>query len=174
MNSPLVVVMGVSGAGKSTVGRRLAAALSVPFCDGDDLHPPANIAKQSAGIPLVDADRFPWLDRIGGRLAEAAAGQGIVVACSALRRSYRDRLRGWAPELLIVHLTARPTLLRERTEQRAGHFMPPALLPAQLATLEPPGADEAAVSIDVGAPVAQVVETAHAWVQQRIAEARPQ
>jgi gluconokinase len=145
-----IVVMGVSAAGKTTVGRALAAELGIAFVDGDDLHPPANVAKMTAGIPLTDADRRPWLDRVGHALADADA---LVIACSALRRTYRDRIRRAAPDAFFVLLDADPAVLHERIAARAGHFMPPALLDSQLALLEPLQPDEAGVRIDVaGAP----------------------
>ncbi|MHC5906093.1 gluconokinase [Streptomyces sp. S6] len=153
MSTPqVVVVMGVSGTGKTTVGLLLAARLGVPYAEGDDFHPPANIAKMSAGIPLDDADRAPWLDSIGA-WAHDRAGLGGVVSCSALKRSYRDRLRAAAPGLLFVHLGGSRELVEERMRRREGHFMPTALLDSQFATLEPLGVDEAGVAVDVaGAP----------------------
>lgn len=147
--SPRVVVMGVSAAGKSSVGIALAALLGVPFADADDLHPPANVAKMASGVPLDDADRAPWLDLVGRALADAPTG--LVVACSALRRSYRDRLRAAAPGVVFVHLHGAPDLLAARAAARAGHFMPPALLESQLATLEPLAPDEAGIVLDVAA-----------------------
>lgn len=148
------VVMGVSGCGKTSVGALLASELGRPFLADDDLHAPAAVAKMAAGIPLDDEDRRPWLDRIGARLAD---DERIVVACSALKRSYRDRLRSAAPELNFVHLTGTPVLLRRRTMTRTGHFMPPSLLESQLAALDPLGADERGAVIDVGDPLPAVV-----------------
>lgn len=147
-----VVVMGVSGSGKTTVGAALADALGMPFTDGDALHPAANVAKMSAGIPLTDEDRAPWLDAIGAVLA---AGP-VVVACSALKRAYRDRLRTAAPDLQLVYLEADRDVLRDRMSQRT-HFMPPSLLDSQLATLEPPSADERAITVDTDAPLTTLV-----------------
>jgi len=146
-----VVVMGVSAVGKSAVGTALAADLGLPFLDADDLHPAASIAKMAAGQPLDDADRMPWLDAVGARLA--AAPEGLVVACSALTRSYRDRLRAAAPDTVFVHLTGSPALLQERAARRQGHFMPASLLRSQLDTLEELGADERGFALDVTAPV---------------------
>jgi len=150
-----VVVMGVSGSGKSTVGAALADALGLRFVDGDSLHPAANVAKMAAGIPLDDADRAPWLDAIGQVLA---AGP-VVVACSALKRQYRDRLRAAAPTLRLVFLDGSRTLLASRMAARPGHFMPTSLLDSQLATLEVPGPDEHALTVDVATPVARLVST---------------
>ena len=148
-----VVVMGVSGSGKTTVGAALADALGLRFVDGDALHPAANVAKMAAGIPLDDADRAPWLDAVGAVLA---AGP-VVVACSALKRAYRDRLRAAAPDLELVFLDGSRELLASRMASRPGHFMPASLLDSQLATLEPPTVDEHSVTVDVAAPVAGIV-----------------
>lgn len=145
--------MGVSGSGKSTVGEALAAALGVPFVDGDSLHPKANVAKMAAGIPLDDADRAPWLDAVGATLANGP----VVVACSALKRAYRDRLRTAAPQLELVYLEADPAVLEERVSHRPGHYMPASLLDSQLATLQPPTADEHAVTVDSAQPLAELV-----------------
>ena len=148
-----VVVMGVSGSGKTTVGAALADALGLPFVDGDELHPAANVAKMAAGIPLDDADRAPWLDAVGAVLA---AGP-VVVACSALKRAYRDRLRAAAPALELVFLDGSRELLASRLVARPGHFMPASLLDSQLATLERPSPDERPVTVDIAAPVAEIV-----------------
>ncbi len=142
--------MGVSGCGKSTVGTRLAQRIGATFLDADDFHPPANVARMRAGIALTDAERAPWLDALSARLAAAGAGdESVVLACSALKRSYRDALRRGAPALTLVYLTGSTALLAERVGARPGHYMPPTLLPSQLATLEPPGADEQAITLDV-------------------------
>ncbi|WP_340381898.1 gluconokinase [Streptomyces sp. SS7] len=153
MRTPHVVaVMGVAGTGKTTIGPLLAARLGVPYAEGDDFHPPANIAKMSAGVPLEDADRWPWLDAIGA-WAHGRAGRGGVVSCSALKRSYRDRLRATAPGLVFVHLAGDRTLIEDRMGHRRGHFMPTALLDSQFATLQPLQPDEAGVVVDVsGSP----------------------
>jgi carbohydrate kinase (thermoresistant glucokinase family) len=164
-----VVVMGVSGTGKSSVAAGLANALRVPWVDGDDLHVPDAVARMRAGLPLADDDRWPWLDRIGACLTDrTAAPHGVVVACSALKRAYRDRLRAAAPDLCFVFLDGPVALIRQRLEQRRGHYMPPALLESQLHTLEKPGADEPDVlHADIGAPVAQVVASIGAQLLQR-------
>lgn len=150
-----VVVMGVSGTGKSTVGRALAAELGLPFVEGDDLHPPANVAKMAAGIPLDDADRAPWLDRVAAELA----ARPCVVACSALKRAYRDRLRAAAPDLALVFLDGDPATLAERVGARSAHFMPVSLLDSQLATLEPPTPDEQPIAADVALAPAEIVRS---------------
>ena len=143
-----LVVMGVSGSGKTTVGSALAQRLGWTFLDADDLHPPANIAAMAAGHPLTDAERAPWLDAV----AEWVQGhRPCVVACSALRRRYRDVLRG--DGVLFVYLEADPALLAARLGRRTGHFMPPSLLGSQLDTLEPPGPDEASVTVEASAPL---------------------
>jgi gluconokinase len=156
----VIVVMGVSGCGKSTVGKALALALKLPFIEGDDLHPPHNVARMAAGTPLTDADRQTWLDALALRLGNAQVQlQGAVASCSALKRGYRDHLRQAAPQILFVHLHGSPGLLRQRLDARVGHYMPAALLQSQLDTLEPLGADEAAVRLDISAsPSALVAE----------------
>ena len=158
---PCVVVMGVSGTGKSTVGRLLAARLHVPFADADDLHPPANIAKMTAGVPLDDTDRLPWLESVGRLLrTRESAGTGVVVTCSALRRRYRDVLRAACPSVFFVHLTGDPRLLAERVGRRGGHFMPAGLLASQLRTLEPLEPDEEGVRLDVTPPPEELADAA--------------
>lgn len=152
-----VVVMGVSAAGKSSVGSALAVRLGVEFADADDLHSSANRAKMAAGIPLTDDDRGPWLDSVGRVLADASSG-GLVIACSALRRIYRDRIRQIAPDTFFVYLDGDPLLLAERASSRTGHFMPASLLASQLATLEPLAADELGVRIDVADSVDALAE----------------
>ncbi|GAB3683328.1 gluconokinase [Angustibacter aerolatus] len=157
--SPLLVVMGVSGSGKTTTGEALAARLGLDYADADGFHPPANVAKMAAGHPLDDADRAPWLRAIGTWLAEHD-GVGGVVTCSALRVTYRDVLRQAAPRLRLVHVSASREVLRERVGARRGHFMPPELLDSQLATLEPLAEGEHGVTVDVGQPVDAVVDDA--------------
>ena len=148
---PVLVVMGVSGCGKSTVGARLAEALGLEFLEGDAFHAPSNVAKMASGLPLTDADRADWLVLLAGKLAVAVRERrGIVLACSALKRAYREHLRTGAPELRLVHLTGARDKLLERTTQRSGHYMPASLLESQLATLEPPEADENALTFDIG------------------------
>jgi gluconokinase len=160
MRTPqVVVVMGVAGTGKTTIGPLLAARLGVPYAEGDDFHPQANIDKMSAGIPLDDSDRWPWLDAIG-QWAHGRAGLGGVVSSSALKRSYRDRLRAVAPDVVFVHLTGDRKLIEERMTQRQGHFMPTALLDSQFATLQPLGPDEAGVAVDVAGSPQEITERA--------------
>ncbi|MEV6588586.1 gluconokinase [Streptomyces acidicola] len=160
MRSPhVVVVMGVAGTGKTTIGPLLAARLGVPYAEGDDFHPPANIAKMSAGVPLDDTDRWPWLDAIGA-WAHGRAGLGGVVSCSALKRSYRDRLLAAAPELVFVHLIGDRELVGERMTHRQGHFMPTALLDSQFATLQPLLAEEPGVAVDVAGTPEEITERA--------------
>jgi gluconokinase len=147
---PVIVLMGVSGCGKSTIGGVLQGRLGWELCEGDDLHPAANVEKMAHGHPLTDDDRWGWLDRIREWIdAEIAAGRPAVVTCSALKRRYRDRLRD--PHVVFVHLAGSRDLLLARLTARQGHFMPAALLDSQLADLEPPGSDEQAVRIDIGA-----------------------
>ena len=149
-SSELVVVMGVSGCGKSTVGQLLAATRGVEFAEGDRFHSPENVARMAAGIPLRDEDRQGWLSTLADRLAAArSAGHGLVLSCSALKRSYRDVLRRGAPELMLVHLTGSRDVLAGRMADRPGHYMPASLLDSQLAILEPPGAGENSRSFDV-------------------------
>lgn len=143
--------MGVSGCGKTTVGALVAHELGLPFTDGDSLHPVKNIAKMAAGNPLNDGDRRPWLETVGRELA--GSGNGLVVACSALKRSYRDAIRTQAPDAVFLHLAGSREILGSRLEGRSGHVMPAALLESQLATLEPLGADEASVVLDISVPV---------------------
>ena len=141
--APSVVVMGVSASGKTTLARKLAAALGARFIEGDDLHPAANRAAMSQGRPLTDAMRAPWLAAIASAIrAEQAAGHRAVVSCSALKQSYRDDLRARAEPLCFLFLDGPRALLEERIHHRHGHFMPPSLLDSQLATLEPPGRGE--------------------------------
>lgn len=151
-----VVVMGVSGSGKSTVGVALAQRLGVPFVDADTLHPPANIAKMAAGEPLDDDDRRPWLDMVGEWLA--GHRDGGVVSCSALKRKYRDQLRVHCPQVEFLHLAGSSALIGGRLAARTGHFMPAALLRSQFAALEPLGADEAGATIDIGQGVDAIID----------------
>lgn len=152
--------MGVSGCGKSTFGRALAAELGWPFLDADDFHPPANIAKMSRGVPLDDEDRRPWLDALADQIARRGGG-GLVLACSALKQAYRDRLAAGG-ECRWLHLDGPRELLAARLAARAGHFMAAGLLDSQLAILEPP---RDGLAIDIGlAPAAQVAR-ARAWLE---------
>ncbi|MEV5045991.1 gluconokinase [Streptomyces griseoincarnatus] len=160
MNTPhVVVVMGVAGTGKTTIGPLLAARLGVPYAEGDDFHPQSNIAKMSAGTPLTDDDRWPWLDAIGD-WAQGRAGLGGVVSCSALKRSYRDRLRAAAPGVVFVHLSGDRALVEDRMSHRQGHFMPTALLDSQFATLQPLEPDEAGVAVNVTGSPEEITERA--------------
>ena len=151
-----IVVMGVSGSGKSTVGAGLAQRLRVPFADADDLHPQANIDKMAAGHPLTDVDRLPWLDTIGAWLAGHRAGG--VMSCSALKRAYRDRLRSAAADTLFVHLDGPAEVIARRQASRPGHFMPASLLRSQFETLEPLGPGECGLTVDVDQSVDEVID----------------
>ena len=166
MSTPhVVVVMGVAGTGKTTIGPLLAARLGVPYAEGDDFHPQANISKMSAGIPLDDDDRWPWLDAIG-TWAHERAGLGGVVSCSALKRSYRDRLRAEAPGVVFVHLSGDRALIEDRMAHRQGHFMPTALLDSQFAALQPLQEDEAGVAVDVSGTPEEITERAVAALRR--------
>jgi carbohydrate kinase (thermoresistant glucokinase family) len=159
MNDWRIVVMGVSGCGKSSVGLALAEALGARFIDGDDLHPEANKAKMSAGIPLDDSDRWPWLDLVGQALTP-----NTVIACSALKRVYRERILAGAPNTFFVHLDGSREILEQRLSARSGHFMPATLLDSQLAILEPLGSDEAGVVIDIDQPISRIIALAEASI----------
>ena len=164
-----VVVMGVSGTGKSTVGRALAREAGWSFVEGDDLHPPANIAKMEAGNPLTDEDRAPWLDEVNARAREhAAAGHSCVLTCSALRRVYRDRLRDGVEQMFFVHLAGSFEVLEPRMQARERHFMPTGLLHSQLDTLEELEPDEDGVRVDVAGTVEEVVAAASAAIERRL------
>ena len=151
-----IVVMGVSGSGKSTVGAALAQRLRVPFADADDFHPAANIEKMTAGHALNDADRRPWLDSIGQWLA--AHPNGGVMSCSALKRAYRDQLRQHCAGVEFLHLVGTPEVIGRRQASRPGHFMPASLLASQFETLEPLLADEYGVDVDVDQDIDSIVE----------------
>jgi gluconokinase len=168
MASP-IVVMGVSGSGKSTVGAALAQRLRVPFADADDFHPPANIAKMTAGQALNDDDRYPWLEAIGGWLAERCSDGGVM-SCSALKRRYRDQLRRHCPNVELLHLSGTPDVIRKRQASRPGHFMPASLLASQFDTLEPLQSDEHGIVIDVDQSIDYIVETYIASTQARATE----
>lgn len=154
-----IIVMGVAGSGKTTVGRALSKALGVPFIDGDDLHAAAARAKMAQGIALDDMDRMPWLDRIGAALAdEARYPQGAVVACSALRGIYRDRLRTRVgPQLRFLFLQGDKALMRQRVARRKGHYMPVSLIDSQFAALEPPEAESDVVTMAADAHIEKVL-----------------
>ncbi|MBN9139184.1 gluconokinase [Phyllobacterium sp.] len=159
-----LIVMGVSGSGKSSVGEGIAAALSLPFIEGDGLHPESNVKKMSAGIPLTDEDRWPWLDKIGAELAKAE--KGVVVSCSALKKMYRDRLRREAGgTLAFVFLDGSLAVLRDHMGKRTGHFMPLSMLDSQLATLESPMGEPLVFTQDVAHPIMQIVEASVAWLR---------
>ncbi|WP_240341704.1 gluconokinase [Arthrobacter sp. Alg241-R88] len=164
MRTHHVVVMGVSGCGKSTVGALLAQEIGAVFLDGDSLHPSANIEKMATGIPLDDEDRQPWLQEVGRRLA-ADSGHSLVIACSALKRSYRDLIRSEAAEARFVHLHGTASLLAARMSARPGHFMPPSLLASQLETLEPLGEGESGIVLDIGESPARLASEAAAWLE---------
>ncbi|MCO5130839.1 MAG: gluconokinase [Xanthobacteraceae bacterium] len=154
-----VVVMGVSGSGKSTVGAALARRLGWRFEDGDAFHPPANVAKMKAGHPLDDNDRRPWLEAIAAEIARVAAARGhVVIACSALKRAYRDILIGGRRDARIVFLDGDQALIAGRLAKRKGHFMPPGLLASQFATLEPPDAGEHVTTVPIDADVESIVD----------------
>lgn len=159
---PLIVVMGVSGSGKSVVGEELARRLRVPYGEGDDLHPAANVEKMAAGVPLADEDRWPWLDRCARWLAEHDGGGGVL-ACSALKRSYRERLLEGAPRTRFAELDVPESVLRERLAGRTGHFMPASLLASQLEALQPLAVDEPGVRVAVasGFGVEDTVDLVH-------------
>lgn len=159
-----IIVMGVSGSGKSTVGEKLASALNLSFLEGDSLHPKANVDKMASGIPLQDEDRWPWLDKIGERLATAE--NGIIVSCSSLKKSYRDRLRNASRgPLLFVFLDGSFDVLYEHMGHRTGHFMPVAMLESQLATLESPVGEPLVFRADVADPIEKIVAASLNWVQ---------
>ncbi len=162
------IVMGVSGSGKSLIGGAIAAQLGVPFIEGDRLHPEANVAKMSSGVPLTDDERWPWLDRVGEDLrSAAAASKGAVAACSALKRIYRDRLRAAAgPTLRFVFLRGERATLAARLTARKHHFMPASLLDSQLATLEEPTSEAGVCTIDVEATPDAIVAAAVAWLKR--------
>ncbi len=149
-----VVIMGVAGCGKSSIGAALSAAWAVPYADGDDLHPAANVAKMRAGTPLTDEDRWPWLDRVAQALRDDAP---CIVGCSALKRAYRDRIRdGAGGPVQFVHLAGSHDLIAARMAQRQGHYMPLSLLDSQFAALEPPGPEEA-LTVSIDQPPAAIV-----------------
>ena len=153
-----LVVMGASGAGKTTIAVRLAAYLEYAFADGDDFQPATNVAKMARAEPLTDADRGPWLATLAEWIGNHhRLGRSTVLACSALKRHYRDTLRGAAPTVFFIHLAVPSDVLAERMKHRVGHFMPPELLVSQLVTLEPLEPDEPGITIDATAPPATIV-----------------
>ena len=157
-----VVIMGVAGCGKSAVGAAVAARMNIPYRDGDDLHPAANVAKMRTGVALTDDDRWPWLDRVAMVLRDEAP---VIVGCSALRSTYRDRIRdGAGGPVRLIHLAGSRALIAARMAQRTGHFMPPSLLDSQVAALEPPGPDEA-LTVDINQSLEAVVAAVRAGLQ---------
>jgi carbohydrate kinase (thermoresistant glucokinase family) len=154
----IVVLMGVCGVGKTTVGRLLAERIGARFLEGDEFHPPANVEKMRAGTPLDDADREPWLRSLAAEMRRCAeAGRDVVLACSALKHAYRGILAGGRSDVSFIHLAGAPALIQARLDARQGHYMPPALLPSQLAALEPPGSDEPAITVDVSGTPEMIV-----------------
>ena len=160
------IVMGITSCGKTSVGEGLAAELHCPFIEGDKLHPAANIAKMSAGTPLTDADRWPWLEIIGKAMKfECDAGRGVVASCSALKKSYRQKLaEAVGRPITFIFLHGSRDLLAARMAMRKGHFMPTSLLDSQLATIEVPGPEEQALHLDVVLPVDELVRRAKAYL----------
>lgn len=157
-STPPLIVMGVSGSGKSTIGTALASALGIEFIDGDDLHPSANKAKMAAGNPLNDEDRAPWLEIIAERIgSELADGRPIVVACSSLKRKYRDQLTSYAPSTVFVHLNGERAVISERQSHRVHEYMPNTLLDSQFSTLEPLQNDERKIMVDLTMTPEQIV-----------------
>ncbi|GAB2468446.1 gluconokinase [Conyzicola lurida] len=164
---PPMIVMGVSGSGKSTIGQALAAALGLDFIDGDDLHPRANKEKMAGGHPLNDEDRAPWLEIIAERIgAELAEGNPIVVACSALKRRYRTQLISHAPSVVFIHLSGQRGIIAERQSHRNHEYMPNSLLDSQFATLEPLEADERSIVVDL----AQTPDEMVRFVKEKLAD----
>ncbi len=158
-----VVVMGVSGCGKSVVGERIAQALGLPLVEGDEFHPASNIDKMSRGLPLEDKDRAGWLDRLAAELARHPAG--AVLTCSALKRAYRDRLRSAAPELRFVHLQLTLGEALRRVQARGGHFYPPSLVSSQFEALEDPSGEPGVLGVDAGLPLEAVAAQALRWLR---------
>jgi gluconokinase len=165
----IAIVMGVSGSGKTTVAAGLARQEGWLLLEGDSFHPSANIAKMKAGIPLTDDDRWPWLQAIAAREDELiGAGQSAVVACSALKRAYRDVLIGGRRDAVLVYLRGSRALIAERMKARKNHFMPPALLDSQFATLEEPAEDEHPIIVDIGGPAETAVEAVISQLKERL------
>jgi gluconokinase len=167
----IVVIMGPSGSGKTTIGVALASALGCAFIEGDGFHPAANIAKMASGHPLTDDDRWPWLAALGGHIADLAVrGASAVIACSALKRSYRDLLRTFDTDLVFVFLDVPASVTEERVSGRSGHFMPASLIPSQYALLERPQEGEVLLSLDTTGPLTQSVAAIEAALRARANE----
>ncbi|MEU0084664.1 gluconokinase [Streptomyces sp. NPDC006274] len=166
MSAPLIVVTGVSGSGKTTIGQKLAGRLAVPYAEADDFHSPHNVAKMRAGVPLDDEDRRPWLDAIAAWLA-GHADHGGVVTCSALKRGYRDRLAAASPDAFFLHLDGSAELIAGRLAAREGHFMPASLLRSQIDALEPLGPDESGAAIAIDGTPEETAALAYAAVMDR-------
>jgi gluconokinase len=161
-----MVVMGVSGSGKSVLGAALGQSLGIAFIDADDLHPASNKALMAAGTPLTDENRIPWLDVVAATIARGLReGHPSVVACSALRRSYRDRLRSQVPDLVLVYIDGEADIIAHRLETREHEFMPATLLASQLATLEPPEAEEAHIRVPAELRVEEAVDLVRSALQ---------
>jgi gluconokinase len=166
----IAIVMGVSGSGKTTIAAGLARQQGWLLLAGDKFHPPSNIAKMQAGTPLTDADRWPWLRALAAREDELlAAGQSAVVACSALKRAYRDILIGSRPDTRLIYLRGSKALIADRMKSRHGHFMPPLLLDSQFETLEEPGPDEHPITIDIGGTPEAIIQEAIRRLNERTA-----
>jgi gluconokinase len=164
----IVVVMGVSGSGKTTIADGVARAQGWQLLEGDAFHPPSNIAKMESGTPLTDEDRWPWLQAIAHRADELqAAGQSVVIACSVLKRAYRAIVIGDRDHTLLVYLRGSKQLIHDRMAARKGHFMPAALLDSQFATLEEPGPDENAIVVDIGGQPQAIIDTAVGQIRRR-------
>lgn len=160
-----IILMGVAGSGKSTIGQALADALGWPFYDGDDFMPEANVAKMANGTPLTDADRFPWLDILRSLIAEKiASGESLVLACSSLKKMYRERLRNGNPEITFVHLSGEYDLIKTRLEARPGHYMKAGMLQSQFEALESP---QDAIVVDVSESVEEIVAEVLKQLDQR-------
>lgn len=160
------IIMGVAGCGKTSVGEGLSRLTGICFMDGDALHSKENIAKMADGIPLTDADRWPWLEAIGQEFARST--EPLAIGCSALKRSYRDRIRDHAgAPVCFIHLTGSREVIGQRMRNRKNHFMPPALLDSQFATLEPPGADEGSIAIDIDQPLEIIIALAARYLEGR-------
>ncbi|HTH96719.1 MAG TPA: gluconokinase [Stellaceae bacterium] len=163
-----LVLMGVSGCGKSTIAKILATRLHWPFIEGDDLHPPANVEKMSAGIPLNDEDRAPWLAAIAATIVDdLTAGRSCIITCSALKRRYRETIGGGNPQVLFIYLKGDRQMIAQRLAGRKGHFMPTSLLDSQFAALEEPGPEEHALTVEIGPPPDEIAETIIAKLSRR-------